>query len=240
MEEPYHLINDQLILDLLYGDKEYFREFVLASIESFSEFRDRYNEAVKNRDLKVLRDAGHKIKPAALMMNLNRLLELYENSKGMLENEHAGEIDPLVEEMNHYSDQILADLHRMLNRWFLPGNQTFFVMKKHILVTGGAGFIGSHTVLELLQKGYKVTVIDNLSNSHVLSLKRAEELTGQPVQFIPMDLLDKESLFTLFSEQRFDSVIHFAGLKAVGESVEKPLYYYKNNIRSEERRVGKE
>lgn len=116
MEEPYHLINDQLILDLLYGDKEYFREFVLASIESFSEFRDRYNEAVKNRDLKVLRDAGHKIKPAALMMNLNRLLELYENSKGMLENEHAGEIDPLVEEMNHYSDQILADLHKMLNR----------------------------------------------------------------------------------------------------------------------------
>ncbi len=116
MEEPYHLINDQLILDLLYGDKEYFREFVLASIESFSEFRDRYNEAVKNRDLKVLRDAGHKIKPAALMMNLNRLLELYENSKGMLENEQAGEIDPLVEEMNHYSDQILADLHKMLNR----------------------------------------------------------------------------------------------------------------------------
>src|SRR5690625_3875572 len=103
-------------------------------------------------------------------------------------------------------------------------------MKKHILVTGGAGFIGSHTVLELLQKGYKVTVIDNLSNSHELSLKRVEELTGQPVQFIPMDLLDKESLFTLFSEQRFDSVIHFAGLKAVGESVEKPLYYYKNNI----------
>lgn len=116
MEEPYHLINDQLILDLLYGDKEYFREFVLASIESFSEFRDRYNEAVKNRDLKVLRDAGHKIKPAALMMNLNRLLELYENSKGMLENEQTGEIDPLVEEMNHYSDQILADLHKMLNR----------------------------------------------------------------------------------------------------------------------------
>src|SRR5690625_850598 len=100
MEEPYHLINDQLILDLLYGDKKYFREFVLASIESFSEFRDRYNEAVKNHDLKVLRDAGHKIKPAALMMNLNRLLELYENSKGMLENEQAGEIDPLVEEMN--------------------------------------------------------------------------------------------------------------------------------------------
>src|SRR5690625_3913170 len=104
-------------------------------------------------------------------------------------------------------------------------------MKKHILVTGGAGFIGSHTVLELLQKGYKVTVIDNLSNSHELSLKRVEELTGQTVQFIPMDLLDKESLFTLFYEQRFDSVIHFAGSKAVGESVERPLYYYKNNIR---------
>src|SRR5690625_2549742 len=114
MEEPYHLINDQLILDMHYRDKEYFKEFVLASIESFSEFRDRYNEAVKNRDLNVLRDAGHKIKSAVLMMNLNRLLELYEDSKGALESEQAGEIDPLVEEMNHYSDQILADLHNML------------------------------------------------------------------------------------------------------------------------------
>src|SRR5690625_4171817 len=98
-------------------------------------------------------------------------------------------------------------------------------MKKHILVTGGAGFIGSHTVLELLQKGYKVTVIDNLSNSHELSLKRVEELTGQPVQFIPMDLLDKESLFTLFSEQRFDSVIHVAVFNADGTSLDKMVYY---------------
>src|SRR5690625_4929610 len=116
MEEPYHLINYQLILDLLYGDKENFREFVLASIESYSEFRDRYNKDVKYHYLKVLLYSGHKIKPAVIMMNLNRLLELYENSKGMLENEQAGEIDPLVEEMNHYSDQILADLHKMLNR----------------------------------------------------------------------------------------------------------------------------
>lgn len=115
-KEPYHLIDDQLILDLLYGDKDYFREFVLASVESFTEFRDRYNEAVKNRDLKVLRDAGHKIKPAAQMMNLSRLLELYDHSKEKLENGNTGEVDSLVEEMNIYCDQILADLHRMLNR----------------------------------------------------------------------------------------------------------------------------
>lgn len=103
-------------------------------------------------------------------------------------------------------------------------------MMKNILVTGGAGFIGSHTVLELLQQDYNVTVIDNLQNSHQQSIKTVEDLTQKKVRFFPYDLLDKKKLFTLFSEHTFDAVIHFAGLKAVGESVEKPLFYYRNNV----------
>lgn len=102
----------------------------------------------------------------------------------------------------------------------------------HILVTGGAGYIGSHTCIELLEAGYSVTVIDNLSNSKEESLKRVEELTGKTVNFYNVDLLDKEKLNDVFSstEVSFDAVIHFAGLKAVGESVQKPLWYYHNNI----------
>jgi UDP-glucose 4-epimerase len=99
-----------------------------------------------------------------------------------------------------------------------------------ILVTGGAGYIGSHTCVELLNLGYEIVVVDNLSNSSKESLRRVEEITGKSIPFYQVDLLDKESLENVFEKNRVDSVIHFAGLKAVGESVEKPLEYYYNNI----------
>lgn len=99
-----------------------------------------------------------------------------------------------------------------------------------ILVTGGTGFIGSHTIVELLNEGYRVVAMDNLSNSKVTSLDRVEEITGKHAEFIKADLLDEPALDQLFSENNIDAVIHFAGLKAVGESVEKPLMYYTNNI----------
>lgn len=99
-----------------------------------------------------------------------------------------------------------------------------------ILVTGGTGFIGSHTILELLDAGMDVIAIDNLSNSKRESLQRVEKLTGKSVPFEKIDLLDIQSLQKLFDDYSIDAVIHFAGLKAVGESVEKPLYYYENNV----------
>jgi UDP-glucose 4-epimerase len=102
----------------------------------------------------------------------------------------------------------------------------------HILVTGGAGYIGSHTCLELLRDGYRVTVVDNLSNSSRESLRRVEELTGKRITFFEVDLLDRPGLEKVFAgcPEKFAAVIHFAGKKAVGESVEKPLLYYHNNI----------
>ena len=99
-----------------------------------------------------------------------------------------------------------------------------------ILVTGGAGYIGSHTVVELIDAGYDVVVVDNLSNSSKESLKRVEEITGQQVKFYENDIADMDAMDKVFGENDIDAVIHFAGLKAVGESVEKPLEYYKNNI----------
>ena len=99
-----------------------------------------------------------------------------------------------------------------------------------ILVTGGAGYIGSHTVVELIDAGYDVVVVDNLSNSSKESLKRVEEITGQQVKFYENDIADMDAMDKIFGENDIDAVIHFAGLKAVGESVEKPLEYYKNNI----------
>ncbi len=102
---------------------------------------------------------------------------------------------------------------------------------QHIIVTGGAGYIGSHTCLELLNNGYRVTVIDNLSNASREGLRRVEELTGKPVEFFKADLLDPDALDLFFSiHNDADGVIHFAGLKAVGESVARPLLYYQNNI----------
>jgi UDP-glucose 4-epimerase len=102
----------------------------------------------------------------------------------------------------------------------------------HILVTGGAGYIGSHTCLALLGCDYTVTVVDNLSNSSRESLRRVEELTGKKLTFFQVDLLDRAGLAGVFGQcgEKIDAVIHFAGKKAVGESVEKPLLYYHNNI----------
>ncbi|MCM8542701.1 MAG: UDP-glucose 4-epimerase GalE [Lentisphaeraceae bacterium] len=102
---------------------------------------------------------------------------------------------------------------------------------KKILVTGGAGYIGSHTSLVLLEKGYEVVVIDNLCNSSLESLERVKKLTGKNISFYNTDLMDCEALEkTLSQEKNIFAVIHFAALKAVGESVEKPLMYYENNI----------
>ena len=99
-----------------------------------------------------------------------------------------------------------------------------------ILVTGGAGYIGSHTVVELQNAGYEVIVLDNLSNSSEKSLKRVEQLTGKPVPFYKADILDRAALEEIFTKEKIDCCIHFAGLKAVGESVQKPWEYYNNNI----------
>lgn len=99
-----------------------------------------------------------------------------------------------------------------------------------ILVTGGAGYIGSHTCLELLNKGYEVVVVDNLSNSKEESLKRVQDLTGKTLAFHKVDLLDEKALDGVFAGSPVEAVIHFAGLKAVGESVTIPLKYYHNNV----------
>lgn len=99
-----------------------------------------------------------------------------------------------------------------------------------ILVTGGAGYIGSHTCVELLNAGYDVVVVDNLYNSCEEALKRVQKITGKTLTFYKADILDKEALTEIFKKESIDSVIHFAGLKAVGESVAKPLEYYHNNI----------
>ena len=99
-----------------------------------------------------------------------------------------------------------------------------------ILVTGGAGFIGSHTCVELLNSNYDVVVVDNLINSHQESLERVEKITGKKLTFYKIDLMDEEGLNGVFQQHSIDAVIHFAGLKAVGESVSIPLHYYHNNI----------
>ncbi|MBQ8304981.1 MAG: UDP-glucose 4-epimerase GalE [Blautia sp.] len=99
-----------------------------------------------------------------------------------------------------------------------------------ILVTGGAGYIGSHTVVELQNAGYEVVVLDNLSNSSEKSLARVEKITGKPVTFYKADIRDREALEEIFEKEQINSCIHFAGLKAVGESVAKPWEYYENNI----------
>ena len=99
-----------------------------------------------------------------------------------------------------------------------------------ILVTGGAGYIGSHTLVELLGTGQQVVVLDNLSNASPESLKRVERITGKPVTFVEGDILDRACLQRLFATHKIESVIHFAGLKAVGESGQIPLTYYQNNV----------
>ncbi|WP_141108631.1 SDR family NAD(P)-dependent oxidoreductase, partial [Bacillus sp. P14-1] len=99
-----------------------------------------------------------------------------------------------------------------------------------VLVTGGAGYIGSHTCVELLNNGYEIIVVDNLSNSSVESINRVKEITGKQFKFYKEDLVNYEALNKIFEENTIEAVIHFAGLKAVGESVAKPLTYYHNNI----------
>ena len=99
-----------------------------------------------------------------------------------------------------------------------------------ILVTGGAGYIGSHTCLELLRSGYEVVVVDNLSNSKAESLKRVQELAGKSLEFHKVDLLDQPGLTQVFNGAEIEAVVHFAGLKAPGESVVMPLRYYQNNL----------
>ena len=101
---------------------------------------------------------------------------------------------------------------------------------KKVLVTGGTGYIGSHTAVELLQNGYEVEIVDNLFNSKITVVDQIEKITGKRPVFHQADLLDAEQLDQIVANGHFDSVIHFAGLKAVGESVEKPLDYYRNNI----------
>ena len=99
-----------------------------------------------------------------------------------------------------------------------------------ILVTGGAGYIGSHTCVELLKEGYEVVVMDNLYNSSKKALDRVEEITGKKLTFYETDMLDREGVKKIFDQEKIDAVIHFAGLKAVGESVRKPIEYYYNNM----------
>ena len=101
-----------------------------------------------------------------------------------------------------------------------------------ILVTGGAGFIGSHTCVELLDSGYDIVVVDNFSNSSPESIEKIKEITKKDFKFYEADLLDEEKVDLIFKENKIDSVIHFAGYKAVGESVAKPMEYYHNNIGS--------
>lgn len=99
-----------------------------------------------------------------------------------------------------------------------------------ILVTGGAGYIGSHTDLELMKAGFEVVVVDNLNNSCMEAVHRVEKLAGKPIRFYEADILDKEAMREIFRQEQVDAVIHFAGLKAVGESCRIPLQYFKNNL----------
>lgn len=103
-------------------------------------------------------------------------------------------------------------------------------MTNTILITGGAGYIGSHTLIELLRAGFDLVVVDNLSNSKQEALRRVERISGKALKFYPLDVRDREGLTQVFREHAIAAVIHFAGLKAVGESVEKPLEYYDNNV----------
>lgn len=100
----------------------------------------------------------------------------------------------------------------------------------NILLTGGAGFIGSHTIIELDKKGHSVVVVDNLVNSNKEALKRVGEIIGKDIPFVQADVRDRAAMESVFANNRIDAVIHFAGLKAVGESVAKPLEYYENNM----------
>ncbi len=115
---------------------------------------------------------------------------------------------------------------------YLKGRSPNFKRRQNmrILVTGGAGYIGSHTCVELLEAGHEVVIVDNLSNSSETAVERIGKITGKTPKFYKADLLDEEKINEIFDKEQIDAVIHFAGLKAVGESVRKPLEYYNNNI----------
>jgi len=115
---------------------------------------------------------------------------------------------------------------------FLSPSFPIFVIMKNILITGGAGYIGSHTAVELLEAGYKVVLADNLSNADTTCLDGVKRITGRDIPFYKADCCRKAQLRKIFREQKIDGVIHFAAFKAVGESVEKPLLYYRNNVLS--------
>ena len=102
----------------------------------------------------------------------------------------------------------------------------------NILLTGGAGFIGSHTCVELMKAGHDVVIVDNYVNSQPEALRRVEQITGRPFKSYKADCCDREAMDRIFTENKIDAVIHFAGLKAVGESVRIPLRYYRNNLDS--------
>ena len=107
-----------------------------------------------------------------------------------------------------------------------------------VLVTGGAGYIGSHTCVELLESGEEIIIVDNFVNSKPEALDRIREITGRDFKFYETDLLNREGMEKIFAQNQIDSVIHFAGLKAVGESVAQPLRYYHNNITGTSRIVA--
>ena len=100
----------------------------------------------------------------------------------------------------------------------------------NVLLTGGAGYIGTHVAVELLENGHDVVVVDNLRNSHAEAVRRVERITGRSVHFYVGDCADRELMDRVFTEHRIDAAVHCAGLKAVGESVELPLLYYRNNL----------
>lgn len=99
-----------------------------------------------------------------------------------------------------------------------------------VLLTGGAGYIGSHTAIELIASGHSVVIVDNLINSSATAVERVNEITGESIPFYQVDVRDREALLDVFATEKPDAVIHFAGLKAVGESVAKPIEYYDNNL----------
>lgn len=115
-------------------------------------------------------------------------------------------------------------------RYKIPKRNTERMSNMSVLVTGGAGYIGSHTCVELLNAGESIVILDNFFNSKPEALNRIRQITGKDFRFYEADLLDKEAVESVFAENEIDAVIHFAGLKAVGESVQKPLWYYHNNI----------
>ena len=126
------------------------------------------------------------------------------------------------------ADKDLAFLKRIFNFVSHETNKIDINMK--ILLTGGAGFIGSHTLIELTEAGHEAVVVDNLDNSSPISLKRVAKIIGKDVPFYKVDIRDREGMQKVFDEHKFDACIHFAGLKAVGESCAKPLEYYENNM----------